>query len=60
MYKCPECNAIFEEPILIRTTYESYYGVSDLQSNTPLTLELCPNCKAENIEEIEEEIEEDE
>lgn len=57
MYKCLECNAKFEEPVLIKTTYESYYGVSDLQSNTPLTLELCPNCKNENIEE---EIEEDE
>lgn len=56
MYRCNECLEIFEIPNVYYTSYESYYGVGNLFPNsTPLTLELCPCCGEENIEEIEEE-----
>lgn len=61
MYRCSICKKKFEEPKKINTTYESYYGVaSDFQSYTPLTLEVCPFCSCEEINEIEEYDEEEE
>ena len=58
-YKCDNCGCEFEEPEEERTTYESYYGVSSLfRDRHSLTLYVCPNCKSEDIDEIEEEEEE--
>lgn len=60
MMKCLDCNAIFDEPRIYSTSWEAYYGVGDLFSNsTYLRLELCCNCGSEDIEEIDD-IEEEE
>ena len=54
-YKCLNCGCSFEEPIIIPTTYESYYGVDHMFSySTPLDLSVCPNCEDEEIEEVNE------
>lgn len=56
MYKCNNCGYIFEETYRVMTTYEDYYGVSDLFPDSHMMiLHLCPNCKDEDIEEYEKE-----
>lgn len=56
---CYECDMKFETPKEVHTTYESLYGVSrDFGSRTPCTLEVCPYCGSDDIEEEEEEEEE--
>lgn len=54
---CTECGHIFseEEAIEVSTTYEAYYGVSDLfnSSKGHITIELCPYCSSEDLEEID-------
>lgn len=53
MYKCTNCNCRFEEPKSIRTSYESYYGVSDLfDSYNYMDLLVCPECDYEDIEKL--------
>lgn len=55
MYLCEDCNHKFEEPRRVETTFESYYGVSDLfSSSTRTTLFTCPSCGSEEISELEE------
>lgn len=55
MYYCSTCGNVFEEPLEVNTTYESFYGVSNLFSNsTPLTMHVCPYCKETGYEEMEE------
>lgn len=50
MYKCYNCEETFNEPIIEKTTYESYYGVSsEFNSRTPLNLSMCPYCGSESI-----------
>ncbi len=52
-YKCNNCGSTFQEPSIKQTTYESYYGVSDLFPNsTPFLLSVCPHCGDDDIEEI--------
>lgn len=52
MYKCNMCKCRFEEPLKWRTTYEEFYGVYELFSNhNSLELQVCPECKNEDIEE---------
>jgi DNA-directed RNA polymerase subunit RPC12/RpoP len=59
MYKCSNCDEVFDEPKTERTTYEHYYGVDDLFPNHhSLYLDVCPYCGDEEIEEFEEEEEE--
>ena len=54
IYKCEDCKCQFEEPVIIYTTYESFYGISDMfLDSTKLELKVCPNCISENIEEEE-------
>lgn len=54
MYKCDNCSERFDEPETEYTTYESYFGVSSLFPNsTPMTLQVCPYCGSEDIDEIE-------
>lgn len=53
MYKCNNCGKIFEEPEIIKTTYEHYYGVSNLlESRTDLSYEACPYCTDESFDEV--------
>lgn len=60
MFRCNDCGEYFEEADEIRTSYEAYYGVaSDFPDRHPMTLEVCPNCHSDDIEEADEE-EEDE
>lgn len=55
-HKCNNCGNTFDEPSEVKTTYESYYGVSDLFPNsTPLILKVCPYCGDEDIDEFVEE-----
>lgn len=55
MYICEECGCVFDDPLRVNTTYESYYGVSDsFHSGTQMQLELCPNCRSEEHREVEE------
>lgn len=58
MFECIDCKARFEEDEIdvVETSYEAFYGVtSQFGSRTPLTLNLCPMCGSDEIEEIEEE-----
>lgn len=51
MWKCYDCEAIFEEPA---TTYQEnvgdYWGAPAYE-----TFDCCPKCKSDNIDEIDEE-----
>lgn len=50
--KCNDCNRSFDEPNEKETTYENYYGVSsEFSDSTPLTIEVCPYCGSDDIEE---------
>lgn len=53
MYKCNECECVFEEPTILETTYEKYYGLEN-DHYTYLCLELCPYCGSDSLEEYEE------
>ena len=62
MYRCEDCGRYFYEHEMAQrhTTYETSYGVSGLfNTSNDLTIDVCPYCGSEWIEEIEEE-EEDE
>ena len=60
LYKCLNCGAIFEKPHIKKTSYEAYYGVWGMFPNrTPLTLEVCPCCYDEEIEEYNEDDEDE-
>lgn len=61
MYRCLNCGEEFYEPDGIRTTYEAYYGVaSDFPNHTSMTLEVCPSCKSDDIDEVDDVYEEEE
>jgi predicted nucleic acid-binding Zn-ribbon protein len=61
MYKCNNCGRVFESPVLEKTTYESYYGVSSMFAyGSPLIIEKCPKCDSEDFRYYNEEEEEDE
>ena len=60
MYRCYNCKAEFDESDVELTSYEDYYGVSSMfRDRHYFSLEVCPNCRSEDIEEIDDE-EEDE
>ena len=46
MYKCPECGAIFEEPVFEEIDMEVYCGVSSLFPGPHhyATFASCPEC----------------
>jgi hypothetical protein len=50
MYRCKECEMVFEE--LNYISAESFYGVSDEFSNSYNTVGVCPYCNECNYEEI--------
>ena len=59
-YKCLNCGKTFDEPHITRTSYEDYYGVGSLFSfRRSLTLEVCPYCDDEEIEEFYEDDEDE-
>lgn len=61
MYRCLNCRYEFDEPDEIHTSYEAYYGVaSDFGSRTSLTLEVCPRCESDDIDEVDDVYEEEE
>lgn len=50
MWVCDNCGAMFDEPELEKDTYENYFGVSSMFSNShSMTLEVCPSCGSEDI-----------
>lgn len=53
MYKCNECNGVFEE--FKQVSAESFYGVSDEFSNSYSTVGVCPYCNECDYEELNEE-----
>lgn len=63
MYKCFNCNNIFDEPDFYRTTCEDYYGVGSMFNDRhSMKVEVCPYCRGEYYDEYyecEEEEEED-
>ena len=61
MCECMECGRSFDEPISIKTSYENYYGVGGLfRNHHSLYVEVCPYCKSEEWEEVDEEYDEEE
>lgn len=60
-YRCNNCGCVFDEPFVIRTTYEAYNGVAGFFSDsTPFSYEACPNCRDEDFDEIEDEEDDEE
>lgn len=56
MWICKHCENEFDEPKIVHTSYELYYGVASLFDNsTPLEYLACPYCGDENITEKREE-----
>ena len=51
---CKNCYATFTQPKTIKTTWEEYYGIEEEHTpSKPMTLEVCPYCGSEWIEETE-------
>ena len=55
MYRCKECEMVFEEDEFREVSAESFYGVSDEFSNSYEKVRVCPYCGEHNYEEITEE-----
>ena len=50
MYRCTDCDCIFEEPIVQKFSYEEFYGVASMfDTSTPLEIKVCPNCNSMKI-----------
>ena len=50
MWVCDNCGAMFDEPELEKDTYENYFGVSSMFTNShSMTIEVCPSCGSEDI-----------
>lgn len=48
---CRNCHKEFDRPKLRKTTYEALYGVAgEFGSRTPVTIEICPYCGDDDIE----------
>lgn len=61
MYRCGDCDCIFEEPIVQKMSFEDFYGVSSMfDTSTPMELNVCPNCSSDCLEVLEEENGDDE
>lgn len=58
MYKCWNCGAKFETPVYETLSKEDYFGVGSMfprGSHHYFTLETCPNCNSDDIEEYDDE-----
>lgn len=54
MWRCYNCGEDFSDPSTEHTTYERYYGVSgEFGNHTPISLEVCPYCGSDEIEEMD-------
>ena len=50
MFKCSDCERVFDNPKEIHTIYEALYGVSgEFGSRTPCTYEVCPHCGCDDF-----------
>jgi len=53
MYYCRNCKIEFENPKEEKTTYEDFYGISTMFSDShECTIKTCPHCGSEEIEEM--------
>ncbi|MEI3530648.1 MAG: hypothetical protein V8Q75_06305 [Bacilli bacterium] len=56
MYRCCNCRSEFEETDSKRICFEQEYGIANLfDTRTYTNIQVCPNCKDDDIEEVEEE-----
>ena len=55
MYKCDECGAVFDKPKYVKEYMGEFWGSPAYE-----TWAVCPNCKSDDIEEVDEEEEEEE
>ena len=54
MYYCNDCKSEFEELKMEKTTFEDFYGVSNLfPTSHECTLKSCPHCGSDDFEEME-------
>lgn len=54
MYRCNNCNEMFEEPETKNLIAEEYLGVSHLlQGCTRMDINICPCCNDDDLEELE-------
>lgn len=55
MYRCGNCCEEFYRPdeIEIRTTYWNYKVASDLPVHTLKIVDVCPFCKSDDIDEVD-------
>lgn len=54
MYYCNDCKEEFDTPKMEKTTFEEFYGVSNLfPTSHECTLKSCPRCGSDDIEEME-------
>ena len=61
MFRCYNCKEEFDDPEVVHTTYEDYYGVSsEFGSSTSCYLNTCRYCGSEEVEEFEQEDEDEE
>lgn len=49
MFKCNDCNYVFEEPQKIRESRGEYWGAPCWE-----TWYVCPNCKSNDYDEVKE------
>lgn len=57
MYRCLNCGARFEEPDHETLSKEDYFGVGSMfprSSHHYFTLNTCPDCNSDDIEEYDE------
>lgn len=58
MYKCNNCNEVFEEPL--KVSAELFYGVADeFDYSYSEKVEICPYCKNNDFKLVREEFEEE-
>lgn len=50
MWKCYDCGATFEEPATYQENVGDFWGAPAYES-----FDCCPNCKSDDIEDIDEE-----
>lgn len=52
MYRCWNCGTKFEEPDKVERFAEDYFGVGSMfDSKSTITIQECPNCGSDDIEE---------
>lgn len=59
-YWCYNCSRKFDDPIVKTTTKARLFGVDEMPNDERITIELCPYCKSDEIDEIVEEDEDEE